>query len=499
MNELIVIGGGLAGSEAAWQAAERGLKVKLYEMRPATTTGAHRSDSLAELVCSNSLGSNLPDRASGVLKAELRRLGSLLLEIAELTALPAGAALAVDRELFAVKVTERIAAHPNIELIREEYPEIPATPAIIASGPLTSSRLSRAIAAFSGEEHLYFFDAISPIVAADSINMDVAWRASRWAVPANPAPGQAERAGAAPEGPDEGDYINCPFHLKADYLAFVEALRAAQRIELREFEQMLEQGVKAGEGHFFEGCLPVEIIAARGEKALAFGPMRPVGLDNPRGGRRPYAVVQLRQDNLAGNLYNMVGFQTNLTFPEQRRVLRMIPGLEQAEFVRYGQMHRNTFIASPRLLRPTLQTIARDDLFFAGQLTGVEGYMGNIATGLLAGINAARLLNGGTPLALPATTMLGALCHYVTHADLKDFQPMKANFGILPPLVPLAGAPLKADKRARAGLNAARAARDLDGFLAQLSLPPRKAGSAKGMVSISDDFDAPLDDFAKYI
>ena len=505
MKELIVIGGGLAGSEAAWQAAERGLKVKLYEMRPATTTGAHRTESLAELVCSNSLGSNLPDRASGVLKAELRRLGSLLLEIAERTALPAGAALAVDRELFAVKVTERIAAHPNIELIRQEYPEIPVTPAIIASGPLTSSRLSQAIAAFSGEEHLYFFDAISPIVSADSINMDVAWRASRWAVrsaersqrsPANSAPGQAERAGAAPEGPDEGDYINCPFHLKADYLAFVDALRAAQRIELREFEQMLEQGVKAGEGHFFEGCLPVEIIAARGEKALAFGPMRPVGLDNPRGGRRPYAVVQLRQDNLAGNLYNMVGFQTNLTFPEQRRVLRMIPGLEQAEFVRYGQMHRNTFIASPKLLRPTLQTIARDDLFFAGQLTGVEGYMGNIATGLLAGINAARLLQGQSLLELPATTMLGALCHYVTHADLKDFQPMKANFGILPPLV---GAPLKTDKRARAGLNAARAARDLDEFLAQLSLHPRKAGSAKGMVSISDDFDAPLDDFAKYI
>jgi methylenetetrahydrofolate--tRNA-(uracil-5-)-methyltransferase len=478
-NELIIIGGGLAGSEAAWQAAERGLKVKLYEMRPGVATGAHRTDSLAELVCSNSLGSNLPDRASGVLKAELRRLGSLLLEIAELTTLPAGAALAVDRELFALKVTERIAAHPNITLIRQEYPDIPATPAIIASGPLTSSRLSQAIAQFSGEQHLYFFDAISPIVAADSINMDVAWRASRWST----------------DAPEAGDYINCPFHLKADYLAFVEALRTAQRIELREFEQVMEQGVKAGADHFFEGCLPVEIIAARGEKALAFGPMRPVGLDNPRGGRRPYAVVQLRQDNLAGNLYNMVGFQTNLTFPEQRRVLRMIPGLEQAEFVRYGQMHRNTFIASPKLLRPTLQTIARDDLFFAGQLIGVEGYMGNIATGLLAGLNAARLLQGQMPLALPATTMLGALCHYVTHADLKDFQPMKANFGILPPLV---GAPLKTDKRARAGLNAARAARDLEEFLMQLSLHPRKAGSAKGMVSISDDFDTPLDDFAKY-
>lgn len=449
MKELIIIGGGLAGAEAAWQAAQRGLKVKLYEMRPVMATGAHRTESLAELVCSNSLGSNLPDRASGVLKAELRRLGSLLLEIAELTALPAGAALAVDRELFAVKVTERIAAHPNIELIREEYPEIPEAPAIIASGPLTSSRLSQAIAKFSGEQHLYFFDAISPIIAADSINMDVAYRASRWA---------AEKGGEA----DEGDYINCPFHLKADYLAFVQALSAAQRIELREFELVMEQGVKAGADHFFEGCLPVEIIAARGEKALAFGPMRPVGLEHPRGGRRPYAVVQLRQDNLAGDLYNMVGFQTNLTFPEQRRVLRMIPGLEQAEFVRYGQMHRNTFIASPKLLRPTLQAITRDDLFFAGQITGVEGYMGNIATGLLAGLNAARLLNGEAPLELPVTTMLGALCHYVTHADLKDFQPMKANFGILPPLV---DTPAKSDKRIRAGLNAERAARDLDGFL----------------------------------
>ncbi len=445
-NELIVIGGGLAGSEAAWQAAQHGLKVKLYEMRPVVATGAHQTESLAELVCSNSLGSNLPDRASGVLKAELRRLGSLLLEVAEETALPAGAALAVDRELFAVKVTERISAHPGIQLIREEYAEIPAGPAVIASGPLTSSKLSQAIARFSGQEHLYFFDAISPIVAADSINMDVAYRASRWA------------AGE----PDEGDYINCPFDRKEDYLAFVEALRTAERIELREFEMVMEQGVKAGADHFFEGCLPVEIIAGRGEKALAFGPMRPVGLDNPRAGRRPYAVVQLRQDNLAGNLYNMVGFQTNLTFPEQRRVLHMIPGLEQAEFVRYGQMHRNTFIASPKLLRPSLQAITREDLFFAGQITGVEGYMGNIATGLLAGWNAARLLTGETPLELPVTTMLGALCHYVTHANLKDFQPMKANFGILP--AP-ADAPQKLDKRERATLHAERALHDLECFL----------------------------------
>jgi methylenetetrahydrofolate--tRNA-(uracil-5-)-methyltransferase len=446
-KELIVIGGGLAGSEAAWQAAQRGLHVKLYEMRPGVGTGAHQSGNLAELVCSNSLGSNLADRAFGVLKAELRRLGSALLEVAEETALPAGAALAVDRELFAVRVTERIAAHPNIELIREEYPELPASPAIIASGPLTSARLSQALAGFSGEEHLYFFDAISPIVAADSIDMQIAYRASRWAKPGED---------------DAGDYINCPFDRKDDYLAFVQALHSAERIELREFEQVMEEGVRAGADHFFEGCLPVEIIAGRGEKALAFGPMRPVGLENPRAGRRPYAVVQLRQDNLAGNLYNMVGFQTNLKFPEQRRVFAMIPGLEHAEFVRYGQMHRNTFIASPRLLRPTLQALARDDLFFAGQITGVEGYMGNIATGLLAGWNAARLLNGKSPLELPPTTMLGALCHYVTHAALKDFQPMKANFGILPAL---ADAPLKMDKRQRAALYAARAARELEGFL----------------------------------
>ena len=442
-NELIVIGGGLAGCEAAWQAAQRGLRVKLYEMRPGLGTGAHQTENLAELVCSNSLGSNLPDRASGVLKAELRRLGSALLEVAEETALPAGAALAVDRELFAVKVTERISAHANIQLIRQEYPELPAAPAVIASGPLTSSRLSQAIAGFSGEQHLYFFDAISPIVASDSIDMGVAYRASRWAR-------------------EQGDYINCPFDRKEDYLDFVQALHSAERIELRDFERVLEEGVTAGPDHFFEGCLPVEIIAGRGEKALAFGPMRPVGLDNPRGGRRPYAVVQLRQDNLAGNLYNMVGFQTNLKFPEQRRVFRMIPGLEKAEFVRYGQMHRNTFIASPKLLRPTLQTLARDDLFFAGQITGVEGYMGNIATGLLAGLNAARLLNGETPLELPRTSMLGALCHYITHADLKDFQPMKANFGILPALT---DAPLKTDKRGRAALYAQRAAMDLENFL----------------------------------
>lgn len=441
----MIIGGGLAGCEAAWQAAQRGIRVRLYEMRPQVETGAHVSPNLAELVCSNSLGSNLPDRASGVLKAELRQIGSLLLEAAEQTALPAGAALAVDREAFAQAVTARLDAHPNIEIIRAEATEIPASPVIVASGPLTSPRLSEAIARFSGEEHLYFFDAIAPIVEASSIDMSIAYRASRWG-----------------EGEDDGDYINCPFHQKADYLAFVEELRAAERIALKEFERTLEEGVRAGAGHYFEGCLPIEIIAARGDKALAYGPMRPVGLPDPRVPRPPYAVVQLRQDNLAGNLYNMVGFQTNLTFPEQRRVLRMIPGLRNAEFARYGQMHRNTFLAAPKLLRPTLQARSRDDLFFAGQITGVEGYMGNIATGLLAGWNAARLLNGQAPLELPRETMLGALCWYITHAEMKNFQPMKANFGILPPLEVEARS-----KRERGAAHAERAAKRLDAFLAE--------------------------------
>jgi methylenetetrahydrofolate--tRNA-(uracil-5-)-methyltransferase len=327
-------------------------------------------------------------------------------------------------------------------------PEIPVGPAVIASGPLTSMRLSQALAAFSGEEHLYFYDAIAPIVEATSINMDIAYRASRW----------------AGDEQSDGDYINCPFHLKSDYLDFVEALRTAERIQLRDFEKPLESGVRAGHETFFEGCLPVEIIAGRGEKALAYGPMRPVGLNDPRVARRPYAVVQLRQDNLAGNLYNLVGFQTNLTFPEQRRVLRQIPGLEKAEFARYGQMHRNTFLASPKILLPSLQTRARADLFLAGQITGVEGYLGNIATGLLAGQNAARLLNGQTPLVLPRETMLGALCHYVTHADLKDFQPMKSNFGILPPLEDTG----KSGKRERAALYAGRSARALEAFMQEI-------------------------------
>jgi methylenetetrahydrofolate--tRNA-(uracil-5-)-methyltransferase len=442
---LTIIGGGLAGCEAAWQAAQAGIKVNLYEMRPKTSTGAHQTSDLAELVCSNSLGSNLPDRASGLLKNELRRLGSMLLECAEATALPAGAALAVDRELFAQAVTERIHKHPLIEVIREEVKKLPDAPTVVASGPLTSPDLSRTLGELSGEEHLYFFDAIAPIINYDSIDMGIAFRASRY--------GKGEH--------DEGDYINCPF-TKEEYENFVTALLEAERIELRSFEDAIREGVKAGSHHFFEGCLPVEIIAERGHHSLAFGPMRPVGLLDPRSGRRPYAVVQLRQDNLAGNLYNLVGFQTNLKFPEQRRVFRLIPGLENAEFERYGQMHRNTFLASPKLLRPTLQHKTRDDLFFAGQITGVEGYMGNIATGLLAGINAAHQIKGLPLLTLPETTMFGMLCHYVTHADMSDFQPMKANFGILPPLESTSK---KLGKRERGQAYAARAIADLESYL----------------------------------
>ena len=447
MKDLIIIGGGLAGSEAAWQAAERGVQVYLYEMRPFTATGAHLTPNLGELVCSNSLGSDLPDRASGVLKAELRRLGSMLLECAYKTALPAGSALAVDREAFAHLITTQISNHPKIKVVREEATALPDEPTIVASGPLTSPSLSSAIAALSGQEHLYFFDAIAPIVNIESINMEIAFRASRY-----------ERGEQA-----EGDYINCPMN-HDEYDAFVTSLLGAERIRLESFEQELEQGVRAGWHQFFEGCLPVEILAGRGHESLAFGPMRPVGLTDPRTGRRPHAVVQLRQDNLAGTLFNMVGFQTNLKFPEQKRVLRTIPGLEKAEFVRYGQMHRNTFIDAPTLLQPTLQFRGRENLFFAGQITGVESYMGNIATGLLAGWNAARLLHDQSPLSLPTTTILGSLCHYVTHASPADFQPMKANFGILPPL----NTSKRLNKRKRAAAYAERALGDLEAFLAGL-------------------------------
>jgi methylenetetrahydrofolate--tRNA-(uracil-5-)-methyltransferase len=415
--DLNIIGGGLAGAEAAWQAAQSGISVNLFEMRPFIQTGAHLTDSLAEIVCSNSFGSSQPDRAPGMLKSELEMLGSLLLACARASSVPAGGALAVDRTVFSHLVTEKITHHPNIKLIRQEVTEIPTSPAIISSGPLTSPRLSLAIRGLTGSDHLFFFDAIAPILEAGSIDLDIAYRASRY--------GRGEQ--------EDGDYINCPLD-EEQYLHFVNELRKAERISLRDFENDIQHGVKAGAHQFFEGCLPVEVIAERGQEALAYGPMRPIGLRKVHTGRRIYAVVQLRQDNLAASLYNMVGFQTNLTYLEQKRVFRLIPGLEKAEFVRYGQMHRNTFIASPLLLDPTLRFRNRADLFFAGQITGVEGYMGNIATGLLAGINAARLLLGQELLQLPLTSMIGALCNYITQSDLKDFQPMKANFGILPPL-----------------------------------------------------------------
>ncbi len=428
--QLTVIGGGLAGSEAAWQAAQRGVDVILYEMRPQVMTPAHVSGDLAELVCSNSLGSNLEDRAPGLLKAELRRLNSLILACADETAVPAGGALAVGREAFARLVTERVTAHPRITVVREEVRTIPDGVVIIATGPLTSDTLAQEIAALTGGDHLYFYDAMAPIVTYESIDQSKVFRASRY--------GRGE------------DYINCPM-TEAEYDVFVEALLAAETIPLRQFEREDER--------FFEACLPVEVIARRGRMALAYGPLKPVGLTDPRTGRRPFAVVQLRQDNLAATLYNLVGFQTNLKWGEQKRVFRLIPGLEHAEFVRFGQMHRNTFINSPKLLHPTMEFRTRAGLFFGGQITGTEGYVASAASGLVAGLNAARLIQGLPLLAFPPTTMIGALCHYVTTAG-GDFQPMKPNFGLLPPL---ARAPRR--KRERHQAYAERALRDLEAFI----------------------------------
>ncbi|MDO9085757.1 MAG: methylenetetrahydrofolate--tRNA-(uracil(54)-C(5))-methyltransferase (FADH(2)-oxidizing) TrmFO [Anaerolineaceae bacterium] len=443
---VTVIGAGLAGSEAAYQLAKTGFHVNLYEMRPLVTTGAHTTDQFAELICSNSLGSNLPDRASGVLKNELRTLESLLMKIADQYALPAGGALAVDRDLFSSTVTELLSNHPKINIIREEVLEIPHQPTIVASGPLTSQPLSRSISRLSNSDNLFFYDAIAPIINYDSINMDIAFKGSRYQ-----------------RGDEEsGDYINCPFS-KEEYEAFVNELVCAQRIELKDFESEIDQGVNAGDKQYFEGCLPVEVIAKRGEKSLAFGPLRPVGIWNPHQDKRPYAVLQLRQDNLAGTLYNMVGFQTNLKFSEQKRIFQMIPGLEKATFGRYGQMHRNTFIASPKLLLPSLQFKDRNDLFFAGQITGVEGYVGNIATGLLAGINMTKYLQGHELIVLPRTTMLGALCHYITDSDMRDFQPMKANFGILPQIS-------AKGKRERAKIYAEIAKSSLNDYLIKSSM-----------------------------
>jgi len=417
MEELIIIGGGLAGCEAAFQAARRGIKVKLYEMRPFVQTQAHKTDNLAEIVCSNSLGSLLPDRASGLLNKELQELGSMLISAASKAAVPAGGSLAVDREVFSETVMEELAKISNIEIIRKEIQEIPSNPTIICSGPLTSSKLTASIQKFTGLDQLYFFDAIAPIVYRNSIDMTIAYEASRF----GNSKGQTD------------DYINCPF-TKSEYDHFIYELLNAERVQLKDIDSEPIRNIARSAKTFFEGCLPVEEIARRGQKSLTFGPMRPIGLIDPRSDSRPYAVLQLRQDNVSGSLFNMVGFQTNLKHSEQTRVFHMVPGLQNCEFVRFGQMHRNTYISSPVLLKQTFQSNKRIDLFFAGQITGIEGYLGNIGSGLLAGANAANLLNGLDMVTLPRGTMLGSLCYYVTHCSPDNFKPMKANFGILPEL-----------------------------------------------------------------
>jgi methylenetetrahydrofolate--tRNA-(uracil-5-)-methyltransferase len=407
VSEVItVIGGGLAGSEAAWQIARQGVKARLYEMRPLRATPAHKTDRLAEIVCSNSLKSDQAYNASWLLKEELRRLGSILLEIADSVRVPAGTALAVDRERFAARVTEVISGDSNIELVREEMPAIPADGVvIIASGPLTSPALSESIRQFCGADHLYFYDAISPIINADTIDQTKVYKASRY-------------------GNASDDYINCPMD-RSQYDRFYEALISAESVVMHDFE----------EPRYFESCLPIEELARRGRDTLRFGPMRPVGLSDPATGKMPHAVVQLRQENLMNSSYNIVGFQNHLKFDEQRRIFRMIPGLENAEFLRLGQIHRNTYINAPQTLLPTMAARQDGRVFFAGQLAGTEGYIENVASGLIAGINAVRHLRKKTPLEMPAETAIGALCRYVSTPQ-KHFAPMNINFGLLPALLP---------------------------------------------------------------
>jgi methylenetetrahydrofolate--tRNA-(uracil-5-)-methyltransferase len=402
--KVTVVGAGLAGSEAAYQLAGRGISVRLIEMRPIKMTEAHQTADFAELVCSNSLRNDSMDTAVGVLKEEMRRLGSLVIAAADRARVPAGSALAVDRTDFSRAITETLESHPMVEISRAEAAEIPAGVAILATGPLTSPALGEALNNLIGPRNLYFYDAIAPIVAADSIDMNVAFKASRY-------------------GKGGDDYINCPM-TETQYEAFVAAVVAAEKIELHPFEKPV----------YFEGCMPIEEMARRGPMTLAFGPMRPVGLSEPHSGRRPFAVVQLRQDDAAGRMYNMVGFQTKMTYPEQRRVLRMIPAMENAEFVRLGSIHRNTFIDSPRLLLPTLQLKTHDDLFLAGQMVGVEGYVESAAAGLLAGINAANLVMNRELVVPPPETAIGSLVAYITDAARRDFQPMNANYGLMPDL-----------------------------------------------------------------
>ncbi|OJT63602.1 FADH(2)-oxidizing methylenetetrahydrofolate--tRNA-(uracil(54)-C(5))-methyltransferase TrmFO [Bacillus altitudinis] len=402
MSQFVnVIGAGLAGSEAAWQIAKRGIKVHLYEMRPVKQTPAHHTDKFAELVCSNSLRANALTNAVGVLKQEMRHLDSAIIAAADESSVPAGGALAVDRHEFAANVTDRVKNHPNVTVFQEEVQSIPEGPTIIATGPLTSEALSKELKSLTGEEYLYFYDAAAPILEKDSIDMDKVYLKSRY---------------------DKGEaaYLNCPM-TEEEFDRFYEALISAETVPLKEFEKEI----------FFEGCMPIEVMAKRGKKTMLFGPMKPVGLEDPKTGKRPYAVVQLRQDDAAGTLYNIVGFQTHLKWGDQKEVFRLIPGLEEAEIVRYGVMHRNTFINSPSLLKPTYQFKNRDDLFFAGQMTGVEGYVESAASGLVAGINAARFVKGEELVTLPEETAIGSMAYYITSTNKKSFQPMNANFGLL--------------------------------------------------------------------
>ena len=413
---IAVVGGGLAGSEAAWQIASSGIRTRLFEMRPVKSTPAHTTEHLAEIVCSNSLKSDQPFHASWLLKEELRRMGSLLIRIADSVRVPAGSALAVDRVHFAEKVTAAISSHPLIELIRDEVTDVPGDgPVIIASGPLTSPALSAAIAKFCGSEHLYFYDAISPIVNADTIDASKVYRASRY-------------------GKAADDYINCPMD-RDQYDAFYAALLSAESVTLHEFE----------EAHYFESCLPIEELARRGRETLRYGPMRPVGLSDPRTGRAPYAVVQLRQEDLMQSSYNIVGFQNHLRFDDQRRVFRLIPGLEDAEFLRLGQIHRNTYINAPQTLLPTMAARTDPRVFFAGQLAGTEGYIENVASGLVAGLNAVRFQRGKEPILFPAESAIGSLCRYISTPQ-KSFAPMNIHFGLLPAME-LPGRIAKAEKQ----------------------------------------------------
>jgi methylenetetrahydrofolate--tRNA-(uracil-5-)-methyltransferase len=433
-----VIGGGLAGCEAAWQAASRGQRVTVHEMRPVRGTDVHRTDALAELVCSNSFRSDKLDNAVGLLKEEMRRLGSLVMRVADLVRVPAGAALAVDRERFAELMTREITSHPLITLVREEATDVPdpaATggPVVIATGPLTSPALSGKIATLVGAEHLYFYDAVSPIVLAESIDRSRVYRASRWG-----------------RGTTEGDYLNCPL-TAAEYETFYQALVTADRAEVHDLDRE----------RFFEGCLPVEVMAHRGPDTLRFGPMKPVGLPDPRTGWPPYAVVQLRQDNLAADHFSLVGFQTQIKWGEQARVFRLVPGLERAEFARFGLVHRNTYINGPTVLAGTWQVRARPELFFAGQISGVEGYVESAASGLLAGINAAAVASGIAPSSPPRTTAIGALAYYVSHAAAADYQPSNITFGIMSPLES-ADRRLRRDRKARNEAISARALAELE-------------------------------------